>query len=99
MGVPVLKGRPFHFVPPACRQDPLSGLDLKTSDSGPLLAQDAPALCRLVGLHVSLFVIEPCGCPHPYFLEQADQFCSFAGSQYGHGFFHVHRVLLEGSLD
>jgi len=50
-------------------------------------------------LHMSLFVIEPGGRPHPNFLQQTDQFCSFTGPQYGHGFLHVHRMLLERSLD
>ena len=44
-------------------------------------------------------IIKPCGCPHSYFPEQTHQFYPFPGSQYSHGFLHVHRVLLEGALD
>ena len=50
-------------------------------------------------LLLAILIIKPRGCPHPYFLEQTDQFDSFAGSQYGHGFLHVGCMFLKGALD
>jgi len=47
----------------------------------------------------AIMAFQPGSCPHPDLLKQTHEFCSFTGPQYGHGFFHVNRVLLEGSLD
>jgi hypothetical protein len=47
----------------------------------------------------AIMAFQPGSCPHPDLLKQTHEFCSFTGPQYGHGFLHVNRVLLEGSLD
>src|SRR5882762_10190115 len=52
-----------------------------------------------LALACTIIAFQPGSCPHPDFLKQTHQFCSFTGSQYGHGFLHVHRVLLESPLD
>jgi hypothetical protein len=47
----------------------------------------------------TIIAFQPGSRPHPDFLKQTHEFCAFTGPQYGHGFLHVNRVLLESFRD
>ena len=52
-----------------------------------------------LALACTIIAFQPGSRPHPDFLKQTHEFCAFTGPQYGHGFLHVNRVLLESSRD